>query len=196
MLCTCGKVPDFYLLPYVNRVATADPMPVHVRQRVKSLKALLGPTAAVDYDFVETTLDGFASAVGTGAALYLKFTVPLEPADMARYRKWLAIAREHDLCRGEYLNLYDLAHDFPEAHVVRKGDRLYYGFYASPWAGDNETPYQGQAELRGLAPGKHYKIVDYVSEREMGVVTGPAAALEVSFRGSLLLFAEPAVAFG
>jgi len=192
MLCTCGKVPDFYLLPHVNRVATADPMPVHVRKRVKSLKALMGPTAAVDFDFVEVTQDDFAGVIGTGACIYVKFTVPLEEADHERYRRWLALAREHGTARGEYLNLYDIAHDRPEAHAVRVGGRTYYAFFASEWSGDLDTPYAGTVELRGLEPRRRYAVRDYVNARDLGEVTGPIGRIEVEFRGNLLVFAEPA----
>jgi len=192
MLCTCGKVPDFYLLPHVNRVATADPMPVHVRKRVKSLKALMGPRAAVDFDFVEVTQDDFAGVIGTGACIYVKFTVPLEPDDLERYRKWLALARRHDTARGEYLNLYDLAHDRPEAHAVRSGGRIYYAFFASEWSGDLETPYSGALELRGLETARRYRVTDYVNGIDLGEVTGPVGRIDAEFRGNLLLHAEPA----
>lgn len=45
-------------------------------------------------------MNDFASAVGTGAALYVKFAVRLAKDELERYRKWLAIAREHDLARA------------------------------------------------------------------------------------------------
>ena len=191
MLCTCGKSPNFFLLPSVNRVATADPMPIHVRQRVKSLKALMGPRAAADYDFVEVTLNSFAGAVGTGACLYYKFTTPLEPALFEEYSRWTALWREHDLARGDYLNLYDVIHDVPEMHAVRKGSRTYYALYASPWAGDESTPFTGPVELRGLDAGIHYRVHDYVNDMKLGTVTGATGRLSVAFKGFLLLFAEP-----
>jgi len=37
--------------------------------------------------------------------------------------------------RGEYLNLYDIAFDKPEAHVIAKDGKIYYAFYASEWDG-------------------------------------------------------------
>ncbi|GEM_PF-3750328 len=191
MLCTCGKSPNFFLLPGVNRVATADPMPIHVRKRVKSLKALMGPRAAVDYDFVEVTLNSFAGAVGTGACLYYKFTMPLDPALFEQYARWTALWREHDLARGEYLNLYDVVHDVPEMHAVRKGPRIYYALYSSPWAGDESTPFSGLVELRGLAADVRYRVHDYVDDTSLDTVTGPTGRVPVAFKGYLLLFAEP-----
>ena len=191
MLCQCGKAPDFHILPFFNRVATADPMPVHVRKRVKSFKALLGGGAVVDYDFVENSLNDFAGCIGTGAAIYVKFSTPMDERLLAHYEKWLAIAREHDLVRGEYLNLYDIVHDYPEAHAVRRNGRIYYAFYASRWAGDFETPFTGSVRLRGLSDGTAYRVHDYVNGRDMGVVVGPEGAMRVDFCGSLLIYAEP-----
>jgi alpha-galactosidase len=46
-------------------------------------------------------------------------------------------------------------------------------------------------ELRGLAAGKKYKVMDYVNNKDYGVVTGPTAELPVEFPGHLLLQATP-----
>lgn len=60
---------------------------------------------------------------------------------------------------------------------------MYYAFYAPDW--------KGKVELRGL--GNHiYHVTDYENGRDLGVVRGPQASLEVSFRKHLLLEARPA----
>ena len=43
----------------------------------------------------------------------------LTPKREALLQKWLPIYRAHRLAEGEYLNLYDLAFDPPEAHAIR-----------------------------------------------------------------------------
>ena len=101
-------------------------------------------------------------------------------------KKWLHIYQEHHLADGEYLNLYDLAFDKPEAHVIRKDKKLCYAFYTQQM----DQIYQGLVELRGLAPDT-YRLHDYVNDIELGTVHGPQATLKVEFRGSLLLEAIP-----
>jgi hypothetical protein len=45
--------------------------------------------------------------------------------------------------------------------------------------------------LRGLEPGKSNQILDYVNNKNYGVVTGPIPRLNVEFKESLLLEATP-----
>lgn len=87
------------------------------------------------------------------------------------------------LSRGEYLgSLYDIGFDRPEAHAVKKQDRMYYAFYA--------PEYDGKVELRGLQ-ARAYHVTDYVNGKGMGTVRGPSATLDVRFTGNLLLEAKP-----
>ena len=59
----------------------------------------------------------------------------------------MALYEAKRLSGGEYLGtLYDIGFDRPEAHAIRKGDTLYYAFFA--------PRHDGVVELRGLAPGK------------------------------------------
>ena len=81
--------------------------------------------------------------------------------------------------RGE---LYDIAFDRPEAHVVENDSHLYYAFYADRW--------DGPIELRGLGRGR-YTVVDYVNGRPLGTVAGNSNRLQVSFTQYLLLEATP-----
>ncbi len=69
MLCPCGAVPNWYVFPFVNMAATADPMQFHARKRVKSLKALMGPRAAISFDYVELCQNDFASSLGSGSGV-------------------------------------------------------------------------------------------------------------------------------
>ncbi|HEU4516154.1 MAG TPA: hypothetical protein VFR77_02530, partial [Steroidobacteraceae bacterium] len=73
--------------------------------------------------------------------------------------------------------------DRPEAHAIRKGDALSYAFFAER--------HDGAVELRGLAPGAHYVVRDYVNGAELGTVRGPAGRLPARFSQSLLLEARP-----
>jgi alpha-galactosidase len=84
------------------------------------------------------------------------------------------------------LNLYDLAFDRPEAHAIRRNGRLYYAFYA----GQIDQRYRGSIALRGLE-AQAYRVHDYVDDRNLGVVQGPEARLDVEFVGALLIEAIP-----
>jgi alpha-galactosidase len=87
------------------------------------------------------------------------------------------------LSRGEYRGeLYDIGFDRPEAHAIAKDHRMYYAFFASRW--------KGSIELRGLEDRK-YRITDYESGKDFGVVQGPSAGLSVEFQRHLLLEAMP-----
>ena len=48
----------------------------------------------------------------------------------------------------------------------------------------------GSVELRGLE-NQEYKIVDYVNDKDYGIVTGPDPKLDVTFEKNLLLMAIP-----
>jgi len=96
------------------------------------------------------------------------------------------------LSKGDFLDLYTYGYDVPEAYAIKKDGNMYYAFYNS-----NESPslpakpnakniWKGEVELRGLQAGS-YKVVDYVNNRELGVVQGPTAKLKVEFTDNLLL---------
>ena len=90
------------------------------------------------------------------------------------------------LSSGNYLNLYDLAWDKPEAHVIRKNGRIYYAFYAERW------PKNQPLELRGLEQGKTYRVSDYVNGIDLGEVSTDEPSINHAFAGSLLIVADPA----
>jgi alpha-galactosidase len=78
--------------------------------------------------------------------------------------------------------VYDIGFDRPEAHLVRKGDALYYAFFADR--------FRGTVELRGLS-GRRYRVRDYENGRDLGSIDGPRASLPASFSGHLLLEVLP-----
>jgi alpha-galactosidase len=198
-ICPCGTPPLHTLLPFMDQAVTADPTSsAQIRQRIKFYKALLGPTAAVFGDHVELSDGGvdFASIIGAGGVPATKFIHPADPAVTSRlvevwdlppekyklWKHWMDLYATYPLARGETLNLYDIAFDQPETHLIRFAERLYYAFYSSQW--------QGTVELRGL-DSRLYKIRDYTDGHDYGVVCGPSAHLLLSITGALLLEAAP-----
>ena len=122
-----------------QRVASDPESSWQVRYKGKTIKALMGASAAYAGDHVELSDQGddFASTVGIGAVVSTKFTWPadprpknsllLTPAKEAEWRQWIALYKEKRLPEGGYRGeLYDIAFDKPEAHVVEKDGQLYY----------------------------------------------------------------------
>lgn len=196
-LCPCGTAYAFHNFPYMNQAPASDPLSSwQVRHKGKTLKALMGPSAAYAGDHVELSDGGedFASTVGIGAVLSTKFTWPVDPKPKdsflltpereAKWRKWIGIYRDKMLANGVYRGeLYDIGFDKPEAHVVEKEGTLYFAFFAPRW--------DGPVEIRGLGPGR-YRLRDYVDERELGQVQSGANRITVRFEHALLLEAVPA----
>lgn len=205
LLSPCGSTPNVYLLPYVDQPMMSDPYGSwQIRQRVKILKALVGPTAPVFADHVELTDNGqdFASMVGTGGVPGTKFVWPddeavyqrliesyhlLTPEKEAHWRRWLALYDALRLSEGQYLNLYDVIHDTPEGHVIAKGESLYYAFFTDTVG---ET-YQGVVELRGLQARRRYTLRNVETGEELGVVRGEEPRLRARFQSHILLVATP-----
>jgi alpha-galactosidase len=196
-ICPCGTAYSFFTLPYLNMTVASDPESSwQIRTKGKTLKALHGDSIAYFGDHVELSTGGedFASTVGVGGVVGTNFAWPGAPGKKdeqllltrAREEKWafwVKLYQEKRLSQGEYLGtLYDIGFDRPEAHVVRKGESLYYAFYADR--------FEGKVELRGLS-GRRYRVRDYESGRDLGVVDGPRASLAASFKNHLLLEARP-----
>ncbi len=196
-ICPCGTSYSFFNLPYMNMTVASDPESSwQVRLKGKTLKALAGDGVAYFGDHVELSEGGddFASTLGVGGVVGSNFVWPGAPGQKdpklllspAREKEWAFWVREYQdkrLSEGEYLGaLYDLGFDRPETHVIRKGDKLYYAFFA--------PRFSGQVELRGLGPGR-YRVHDYEADRDLGVVQGPLARLPVDFKRHLLIEALP-----
>jgi alpha-galactosidase len=194
-ICPCGTAQAFYNMPFMNQPVASDPLTSwQVRHKGKSIKALMGPSAAFAGDHVELSDGGndFASTVGIGAIVSTKFTWPRASSEAellltrekeAEWRRWISIHNEKQLPRGRYRgDLYDIGFDKPEAHVIAKGERLYYAFYAERW--------DGAVELRGLE-NRQYAVSDYWNGTAIGSVSPSANRLPVSFQKFLLLEATP-----
>ena len=219
--CPCGTPPSLAWLRYMDQAVTADPVgSVQVRRRIKMYKALLGPHAAIYGDHVELTRiagantdneqdigEDFASTFGTGGVLGTKFTWPdygpkfknvyLNSGKEGHWKQWIKLYNEKMLSKGTFLNLYVYGYDAPEAYAIEKDGQMYYAFYAPAKASDahNEKPaklsWSGEIELRGLE-SKSYRVTDYVTGKDFGMVKGPTAKLKVNFEDNLLLQAWPA----
>jgi alpha-galactosidase len=194
--CPCGTAFSFFTMPHFNMSVASDPTSsFQVRSKAKTLKALMGDSIPFFGDHVELS-DGandFASTLGVGGVLGTQFVLPslvtkhgksdLTPAREKDFDKWLRIYREKMLSKGQYLGqLYDIGFDVPETHVIRKDQTMYYAFFAKQW--------KGLVELRGLE-NRDYSIVNYVTGKHLGTVSGHNAHLPVEFAGNLLVEVTP-----
>jgi alpha-galactosidase len=195
-VCVCSFPHSPYNMPFYDLANASDPRtPLQARRRVKAEKAIRGGGYAVG-DCYQVPADewkgsslpeSFESAIGTGAQL-TTFYRDLDEGQRATWTRWFREYRELDLARAEYVNLYDLAFDLPEAHVVRKGRDLFYGFFAERW------PRTAPIELRGLDPGTTYEAWDYGNRRPLGTVSGADPRLRVGFDTALLVRLRPLAA--
>ncbi len=194
--CPCGTAYSFFTMPHFNMSVASDPeSSFQVRSKGKTLKGLMGDNVPYFGDHVELS-DGandFASTVGVGGVVGTQFVLPslvkkhdkmdLTPEREKLFQKWVGIYKDKMLSRGEYLgDLYDIGFDLPEAHAIRKGEAMYYAFYARQWA--------GTVQLRGLQP-RDYHVIDYTNGKDFGIVHGPTATLSAAFNKHLLLEARP-----
>ncbi len=197
-ICPCGTSYAFHNMPYMNQAVGSDPLSSwQVRLKGKSVKALMGESAAYCGDHVELADKGedFASSIGIGAVIATKFTWPpvatepaakfaLTPERERQWRRWTDIYQDKMLPKGTYRGeLYDIGFDKPEAHAVEKEGRLFYAFYAADW--------KGAVELRGLTPGKTYRLHDYWNDRPLGTATAAHNRVEAAFQDFLLIEAIP-----
>ena len=213
--CPCGCAINYYMIPNFNQAVASDPMSsCQVRMKRKAYAAM-APQLAYYGDHIELTDGGldFATQIGVGAVIGTKFTWPkdnpdvkdgpfvLTPEKESLLRKWMKIYKENNLARGEYLNLYTWGYDYPEAHVIRQNDALYYAFYVNPEAPLGamdpehvdkttvpEPTFSGTLELRGLDPAKTYTAIEYTADepREF-VVEGANPKIDVYFERNYLL---------
>ena len=196
-VCPCGTAYSMFNFPYMNQAPASDPESSwQVRLKGKTLKGLIGPSAAFAGDHVELSDHGddFASTVGIGAIISTKFTWPkdpkpkdsflLTPEKEHEWRRWISLYKEKMLPRGTYRGeLYDIGFDKPETHVVEKSGRMYYSFYAASW--------DGEITLRGLESGT-YRVRDYFHDRDLGPFSANRNRLKVAFERFLLLEATRA----
>lgn len=151
---------NFFNMPYMNQAVASDPTSSwQIRLKGKAYKAI-NDRLAYYADHVELSDGGcdFPTQLGIGGVVGSKFTWPknnpnvkedylLTPEKERLYKHWVGLYNAKMLSTGDYLNLYDIAWDKPETHVIAKNGRMYYAFYADEWQG-------GAIELRGLDPGE------------------------------------------
>ena len=198
-LCPCGNMASFFNMRANDQPVASDPRSSwQVRHRGKVFKALMGPTTPYYGDHVELSdkANDFASTIGIGGVIGSRFTWPsppvrqrerkgmvfLSPEKENYWKKYVEIYNREMISKGEYLNLYDIGYDKPEGHIVRKGDILYYGFFA--------PSYDGKIQLRGLEK-KTYEVYDYENDKSLGTVNGSDPVISYSFENHLLIKCVP-----
>jgi len=198
-ICPCGDAASFYNMACENQPVASDPTSSwQIRLKGKTYKALMGPNVPYYGDHVELSdgKDDFASTIGIGGVPGTKFVWPpgsyfnketgdisLTPQKEQVWRKWIHLYKTFQLAKGQYMGqLYDLGYDRPEAHVIQKGDTLFYAFYANDFS--------GSIELRGLPANQTLTVVDYEHDRTLGTVDSQHPFLEVSFKRHLLIFVK------
>ena len=183
LVCNCGAPQDYYSLKYMTQVITSDPTSLdQTRTRVKMFKALMGDDYPVTTDHNQSW---YSTAVGTGAVLIEKSS--FNGADLENYAKWLAIADEVQLHKGNFIgDLYCYGFDPYETYVVEKDGTMYYAFYRD--GSRFTTVGYPEIELRGLDPEKMYRIVDYVNDRVVATnLMGSNAVFTTRFTKDLLV---------
>src|SRR5262249_42894355 len=89
-ICPCGTSYAFQKMALMNQAVASDPESSwQVRHKGKTIKALMGPSAAYAGDHVELSDrgDDFASTVGVGAVVSTKFTWPRQPGSKSESAK-------------------------------------------------------------------------------------------------------------
>ena len=195
-VCPCGCAVNYFILPNINQAVASDPMSSKQVRMKRKAYAAMAPDLAYYGDHVELTDGGkdFASQIGTGSVIGTKFTYPednpdwtegpfkLTPEREELIRKWVKIYKDNSLARGEYLNLYTWGFDYPEAHVIRQNNALYYAFYV------DDATFDGTIELRGLDADKTYSAIEYTADepREFEV-SGANPCIHAAFERDYLL---------
>ncbi len=204
-ICPCGTNFSYYSLPYLNQTVASDPLDSwQVRLKGKTFRALYGRRESYSGDHVELTnrpwdptlqkfiprgIEDFASTLAVGGVPASKFTLPgVEQADSSLildgsrfeyYQNWLRISESEKLSEGDYLNLYDIAFDKPETHVIRKGDTYYYSFFSG-------QHFHGTVELRGLPKGR-YRALDLLTRNDVSRVSSDSPFLNLDFDQSAII---------
>ena len=192
-VCMCAIPHSPYNMPYYEIASASDPINlVQTRRRIKVEKAIHGPTFAVGdcYQVPDDEWSGFSvpqafeSAIGTGAQTTTFYT-DLDSAQYQHWNRWFKDYTKLKLSSAEYVNLYDLAFDKPETHVIRKGEEIFYGIYADLWSKTDPI------ELRGLKPNLSYSVYDYANKRKIERVNGSDPFIHIGFRDFLLIQLKP-----
>jgi len=162
--CSCGIPPTIFHLPWTNLMVTSDPDVSQITKRIKLYKGLMGD----DYPVLEEYCGVLAGpiyqlAIGAGGV----------PGTFATYLddyhdKWLNIYHKYQLSRGEYMNLYDIGFDYPEAHVIKKDGSFFYAFYTHPWTQlglPRERWWRFKTEFDFTLDGQEHAEFDFPTEK-------------------------------
>lgn len=192
-VCICAAPHSPYNMPYYDIASASDPINLlQTRRRIKVEKAIHGSSFAVGdcYQVPDDEWSGFSvpqafeSAIGTGAQVTTFYT-DLDSVQSQHWNRWFKDYTKLKLSSSQYVNLYDLAYDSPEVHVVKKGDEIFYGIYADLWSKTDTI------ELRGLRPGVSYSVYDYANKRQIASINGSDPFINVGFRDYLLISVKP-----
>ncbi|PJA96192.1 MAG: alpha-galactosidase [Ignavibacteriales bacterium CG_4_9_14_3_um_filter_34_10] len=209
-ICPCGTNYSVYNLPYVDQVVASDPLNSwQVRVKGKTFKALFGNKVTYSGDHVELTNrkwnehtgkfdvykdEDFVSTIGIGGVPSTKFTNPnllqsdsslmLTDKKKKYWEKWLNLYNDNKLSEGNYINLYDIAFDKPETHLIKKGDDLYYSLF-------DDKKFNGLFEFRGLEPNINYDVYDIVADNKLGTINCKKNFLKLKFNSSTILKVSP-----
>jgi alpha-galactosidase len=206
--CACGIPPNIFHLPWTNLAVTSDPDISQITSRIKLYKALRGGDFPVLEEYCGVLAGPtYQLTIGAGGVPGT-FSTQLDSLN----EKWLGIYKKYQLSKGDYINLYDIAFDYPEGHVIKMDNLFFYAFYTHPWTqlGPSQRIYRfytqfdtlavdpkeqefpaerftGKVELRGLEKNGKYKVVDYANNKDFGILYGDKPYLNVSFEDYLLL---------
>lgn len=198
-ICACGTNYSIYNMQAQNQTVSSDPLSSwQVRHRGKVYRALLNSKIAYYGDHVELS-DGkndFASTIGVGGVPGTKFTLVetrkmeegsklLTPENKKLWKKYFTVYEKEKPSEGHYLNLYDIAYDTPEMHVLQKGSVLYYGIFT-------KGNFKGKITLKGLSPNVKYQVIDYVEGKVLySNISSENNGIDIEIDNSLLLKAVP-----
>jgi len=204
--CPCGCAINFFMIPYMNQAVSSDPTSsFQIRQKGKVYRAI-NDKLAYYADHVELSDNGddIGTQIGIGAVIGSKFIYPneinpnarrsflLTPEKEVLFKKWVGIYNERMISMGNYLNLYDIVYDKPEAHVLTKDNKMYYAFYTGGPGRDIEGEYKtwnGEPiELRGLEKNRTYTVVEYTTdEKKTYTIDGSNPIITPTFTRNYLI---------
>lgn len=183
-----------------------------LRSEFKSLKAILGDNAIIGTyvdPFEDNQVSGsFLNLIGIGGQLMSLFS-SLADLGLTTWQMWTQFYYNHDLIDGQYQDFYDIGFDYPEAHVVQKGSKLYYSFFTQEHSikvrlsTSGDTPveveagkpitYNGNITFKGLAANNSYQATSFPAGTQYTLLTnasGEAAINTIAFNKEILFILE------
>lgn len=214
-ICPDGRSQTILNMPQTS-INIGDPKnDQQLRSEFKSLKAIQGSKAIIGTyvdPFSDNKVSGsFLNIVGIGGQLMTMFR-NLEDLGAVKWHQWAQFIKNEDLVSAEYLNLYDIGFDYPEAHVVRKESSLFYSFFTQEnnidlclqnscdedeltivEVGKNKD-YSGNITFKGLIPKKAYHAVTFPENKSFTITAnsdGEATIPNFTFEKEVLFKVSP-----